>query len=325
MTTITSSLFVAPGHTGPLASTLPDYGGLFCSLGYETRSRAIAEAFARDHDPSLLSAAGFVKGHECRYEENRDFFESLGVAAPDIDDAAFAASFETWLRSLSDAPRLAVDISSMTRPRIAAIVETLVRTSPDVEIEMDLLYVPAKYEKPPAPVDASTALEPVIPWFAGWDADPSEPVCVIFGLGYEPERAAGAIDELDPLAAIPYFPVGLVDEFSSDVKAANAQVLGLPKVQAPVEYAVGDPFRTFVALEALVSQLEREESRPLLLPLGPKIFAAVAMAVSAQRQPPTPVWRVSPGPFDPPRDRQPEDLAVSLRLSTRPMVEWLDG
>jgi hypothetical protein len=139
-------------------------------------------------------------------------------------------------------------------------------------------------------------------------------------MGYEPERAAGAIDVLEPVRAIPFFPIGVDERFERDVEAANAQVLELPNVDSPHAYRIVEPFQCFATLESLISELVRAGHRPVVLPFGPKIFALASMLAAAVRSPVTPVWRVSGGVLDEPTDRQPEDIVVTLRVATRPIV-----
>jgi hypothetical protein len=146
---------------------------------------------------------------------------------------------------------------------------------------------------------------------------------IIFGLGYEPIRAAAAIDALEPELAVPFFPIGSDEAFIRDVEVANADILGLEKqgVTAPRRYRIEDPFTCFAELDALLSRyLEREGTRPLLLPLGPKIFALICLLAAAVHRPTVPVWRASPGRLEDPIDQLPEDTLVTLRVSASPIA-----
>jgi hypothetical protein len=315
------SLFVAPHPT----TTLDDlasrrYDALLCSHGYETRSRTIAERLGGEFE---LKAAGYCHGHQGAFEENRKVIDALGGEVLEFEES----EFEPWVRSWLSDDRLrsvAVDISSMSRPRIAAVVHA-VTNGPNTNLVVDFLYVPQRYSGAPVPVDATTALEPVTPAFAGWDADVERPLVMIFGLGFEPIRAAGAIDELEPTLSIPYFPRGADDSFIADVERANESVLRLQDVAPARSYELADPFRCFAELDAWVSHYQEEESRPLFLPLGPKIFALLCMLVAVAREPVTPVWRISPGPLEEAVDHQPEDMLVTVRVSPKPIVPDTDS
>ncbi len=319
--TVVKTLFVAPEATVALSDIgSRRYDATLCSLGYETRSRSAVEALG--DRCGRLSAVGFPHGHEVAYEENLAFFQRAEANVLELDDAGFESWIPSWLADhAGNGPRtLSIDVSSMTRPRIAAAVLALVESDGTDDTTIDFLYVPECYSPPPPPLDAVTALEPVIPRFAGWDAEVDEPTVVLFGMGYEPERAAGAIDVLEPLRAIPFFPVGVDQRFEHDVMEVNARVLQLPKVEAALPYRITEPFQIFATLDSVISELVRTDHRPVVLPLGPKIFALASMLAAAVRDPVTPVWRVSGGVLDEPADRQPEDILVTLRVSTRPIV-----
>lgn len=239
-----------------------------------------------------------------------------------FSDDEFVAWVPSWFgRFTADEPVcLAVDVSSMSRPRIGGVIHAIADIPPEHHVVVDLLYVPAQYRDPPPEIpEATEALAPVTPEFAGEPLDPESPMMLLFGLGYEPERAASAVDELAPQHAVPFFPIGTDDKFRKAVQAANADVLALKAVGKQVEYQVNDPFRCFSELEALVGYFLRDAQRPLLLPLGPKIFAAVCMLVAVSATPRVPVWRVSAGVFDDPEDREPENEMVTLRVSNRPI------
>jgi hypothetical protein len=187
--------------------------------------------------------------------------DDLGTDVQRKNDPEFVAWVPDWLaevgRSASDAGmHVAVDISSMSRPRIAGVVRALTNVPLGARVTIDFLYAPAAYEPAPTELpDATEALEPVTPAFAGAPADPAEPLVLVFGLGYEPERAASAMDEFAPERAVPFFPIGSDERFVADVKRSNADVLGLREVGSPVCYSIADPFRTLTNLEALVERL----------------------------------------------------------------------
>jgi hypothetical protein len=314
------------------ASSGRRYRALLCSVGYESRSRAIAEHL----HPSIEEITGveFLHGHNKIYEHNRAVLTSLDADVLRMGDDDFVTWVSSWLRRFAehDHVTVAVDVSSMSRPRIAGAVKAIAELPPTATMTVDFLYAPARYEPAPQNVpDATEALDPVISAFAGAPADPGEPLVLIFGLGYEPERAASAVDEFAPQLALPFFPIGSDRRFGEDVEKASSGVLALPDVGKPIYYAVNDPFRTFCDLEIIVEAIQSDErlspsreyddrrKRPLLLPLGPKIFAATCMLVATCVDPPVPVWRVSSGVFENPADREADGELVTLRVSTVPI------
>jgi hypothetical protein len=327
-------LYVAPTPPARLDSAACGryYRALLCSVGYESRSRAIAEHL----HPSVEEITGveFLHGHNKIYEDNRRVFDRLGADVRRMGDQDFVSWVRGWLGRFADHDdvTIAVDVSSMSRPRIAGAVMAIAELPQTATMTVDFLYAPARYEPAPESVpDATEALDPVIPAFAGAPADPGEPLVLIFGLGYEPERAASAVDEFAPQRAVPFFPIGSDPRFVEDIEKASSGVLALPDVGDPVCYAVNDPFRTFCDLEIIVEAIQSDgrlspsrehderRKRPLLLPLGPKIFAATCMLVANCVDPPVPVWRVSSGIFEDPDDREADGELVTLRVSTVPI------
>jgi hypothetical protein len=327
-------LYLAPVAPRPLAGAAVDrnYRSLLCSVGYESRSRAIAEQLHTVVED--LHGVEFHHHHNEVYEENRRRLDEIGAQVQRLDDEQFSPWVTRWLANLAgDGIHVGVDISSMSRPRIAGVIQAIMALPNGAQLTVDLLYTPAQYEPAPREMpDATEALDPVISAFAGAPADPQQPLVLIFGLGYEPERAASALDEFAPQGALPFFPVGRDQRFERDVQNANVSVLELSEVRDPVRYAIEDPFRTFCDLEVVVETIRagtpafsaeegtQRPARPLLLPLGPKIFAATCMLVAAAADPPVPVWRVSSGVFGEAQERHSDGSLVTLRVSTAPLA-----
>ena len=213
-----------------------------------------------------VHAAGFPHHHTPAYEKNQRYLASIDAKCVEVDDDEFFSWATQQL--LEPRRRVAIDISSMSRPRIAAVVQAL-RHSPNKEIVVDFLYVPQCYTGAPQALDIPTALEPVSPDFAGWYSNADSPLIVLFGLGFEPVRAAGAIDVLEPDMAIPFFPYGSEKEFLEAVQTANDTVLRLPTVETDRTVLHQQPVSCFAELDSLVSLYTESGSRPLLLPLGP--------------------------------------------------------
>lgn len=316
-----SRLFISPVESAEIDGVLPsrEYDALLASVGYEIRGRRVAQALGGTN--AFITGVEFTHGHDERYRENRRVFDDLESNVIRMADIEFGDWVSIWFEQLIAAGKrsFAVDVSSMSRPRIAGVVSALDRLAPEANIQLDFLYVPARFEAPPTPVDVTEALEPATTAFAGDPLPPNRRLLLVFGLGYEPEWAAAALDEFSPDRAIMFFPEGRDRRFADAVATANKPVFGLPNVHEPIHYAVEDPFRTFAQLEALVRDGFHNEMRPLLLPLGPKIFAAVCFLVAVTSPTAVPVWRVSSGSLGDPVGREADDRLVTLRVATRPL------
>ncbi len=270
------------------------YRGALASLGFEKRCRQIPEA---------LGMAGvaipFGDRQELDYADNVAYFESAGWEMPAIGENRYLDWVSDWLISQvveGERARLAVDVSSMSRRRIANVVEALFSLPSEVELEVDFLYTPAEYEsydQMRAPPIFSVA--PVSDFFAGWWSALDKPLFVIVGLGYELEMASGALDRLEPQGAQAFIPEGSDHRYLEAVREANQGIGDWVGVE-PDEtlYSVSDPFGCFQKLEARVARLSPDH-RVALVPLGPKIFALVATLTGALHESEAQVIRVSAG------------------------------
>lgn len=313
-------LFLEPVETISLDEEISrSYDSVIGSIGYEARGRRATRALSEVSQ--RIIGVEFLHAHNATYRENRAAFESFDAEIVRVSDTDFVGWIGDMLTraSASGESRFAIDISSMSRPRIAASVKALADLPDDADVVIDYVYVPSAFEPAPEMPDATEALEPAIPDFAGAPRDPNLPLSVLLGLGYEPERAAAALDELSPQHAIAFYPIGRDERFRGAVELANRDVLDLPLIEQLVPYHVTDPFRCFAELDAIVSKVLEAEMRPLLLPLGPKIFAAVCFVVSLAATESVPVWRVSAGIFAEPHNRHAHDHLVTLRVSTKPL------
>jgi hypothetical protein len=300
----------------------PRYDLALVSVGFEERSVAVPTSIA---PPGLGIGLEFADRHEDAYNDNYEAIAMRGyqILLPEPDIGSFVAQIGGWFESAAtrrpiseaDPFRVAVDISSMTRTRIAAIIEACYAQEIDAPALIDLLYAPATY-RPSSPPPASwVQATPVTEHFAGWDPDAAKPLLAVVGLGYEPNAAEGVVDYLTPDESVILIPRGRDPHYREDVESVNSEVLA--KANIRLEYAVEDPYRLMLELERLV--LARVgHSRILFVPLGPKIFAAACMLVAQRLHPMVSVWRFSAGVNDEPRPAVAAGPVCGIRLTTRP-------
>jgi hypothetical protein len=287
------------------------------SVGFEERSRAIPLSLKA---PLLGVGLTFPDRHDDTYAENVVAVRGQGYELwepdkkPSVMVGEIAAQFAraAGRRELTDSRplRVAVDISSMTRARIASIVQAAYALPTDQPAIVDLLYAPAEYRRSSAPVVSWVYADPVTEHFAGWYPD-----AAVVGLGYEPNAAEGMMDYLTPDESFMFVPNGRDQRYRTDVENVNAEVLR--KANTTLDYSVEHPYRLVLDLERLV--LARvHERRLLLVPLGPKIFAAACLVVAQRLHPLVSVWRFSAGPNDHPKPALAAGWVCGIRLSTRP-------
>jgi hypothetical protein len=284
---------------------LHNWDVLVAAVGYEHRSRHVPLAWAEGSRIRIASA--FDTHKVLSYDDN---WAALAERGFEIEEHS-EGEIRYWLyKRLLDVGtetntplRLAVDVSSFSRSRLAELVLAAAEFATTREVRIDFGYAPAVFI-PPA--EADTAIEilgPVTPEFAGWTNDPDTPTTCVLGLGYEPERAVGALEYLEPVGAWVFAPTGVDDRYDRSLEKANETVWDANPRPVRIVYSVDQPLWTFVQLESLVFGLKRV-TRPVLVPFGPKIFATLCLLAALTHQPETAVWRVSGGQSEQPADRK---------------------
>jgi hypothetical protein len=134
----------------------------------------------------------------------------------------------------------------------------------------------------------------------------------VVGLGYEQDKALGAVEHLQPGEVWVFAPHSAVEEYSVALKKANQVLLDTVPSSHRLVYEVGQPFDCFVTLESLVDRLA-EEANVILLPFGPKLFALCSLLV-AWLHSDVAVWRVSAGKGEMPQDRRASGYVYGLRV-----------
>jgi len=287
-----------------------------CSLGFETRARYIAEK----HTPeaNVRVALAFEDRQELAYAVNAEFLRNAGFQIyswPDDDFAdALAAVFESSRNSMSRSLHVCIDISSMSRSRVAACVVALQRIAFGIDtVDVDFVYTVAAYSPPPEDDVPPVHTGPVCEEFAGW-VDPEKPTSLVLGLGYEVDRALGAFDLLEPADVWTFIPQGVSHEYDTALEGANSGLLKLVRDDAhKIYYSVERPVETFIKLESFVHGISAV-ARPVIVPFGPKIFALVSLLVACAN-PSAAIWRISFGHHERAVDRFPNGMVTGIRAS----------
>ena len=104
------------------------YDCLIAAIGYESRAKHFAE-LTRPNARSQI-AIGFTNRRVLSYQDNLDWYSKAKFAVEEPDDAAFSSVVDIAIRKASpatDGPEamICIDISSLTRYRIAEIINAL--------------------------------------------------------------------------------------------------------------------------------------------------------------------------------------------------------
>jgi hypothetical protein len=288
---------------------------LVASLGYETRCSFAARKYFALCKRGI--AVAFQERQVGSYAINRSFYTEHRFAVHEFGGggdfiSVFAASVQREVEDAGAQPRILVDISCMSRPMIASVVVALGRVLAENGIEITFVYCPAKFTRPELLYNPVTVSEPVIPELAGWSIQPERSVAAILGLGFEHDQALGALEYLEPATAWAFVPFGEDPRFDAEVAKANADLLEPLPRERIVRYNVHDPYRCFVELESLTFGV-MADTRPIIVPFGPKMFALISVLIGIIHSPDVTVWRVSGDQSGSPADREASGTIVPLR------------
>ena len=285
-------------HSPNTVAELEEYDFFVAGLGYESRCIHAAQINAGRYTKGI--AVSFPDRQVLSFEENKRWFIASGFTLVSRVEDAVAALMD------AGAVRILIDISSMSRPMMAALVRSLA-VDFDTEMRVDFLYSPACYSIPGKGGKLQTSSGPVSPSYAGWTDEPELPLCAFIGLGYEADRALGVLEYLEPSAAWIFVPTSSDEpleqkKYDEAIQNNNSVLKNLIPDEQYIPYDVSRPFDVFVQLEAMVYGV-LGRSRPLIAPFGPKLFALASILVGEIYHPSVTIWRISAG-----RDGEPKDL-----------------
>jgi hypothetical protein len=293
------------------------YDLIYAVLGYEARARYAMEQLRPKGSEKV--AWGFGVQEEMAYQENLRFFKKQGFDCTPISENAHALQFSNVLSDIrstrTENVGVLVDISSATRRRLAEVMWELACHSAQKSISADFLYTLAQFQRPSKRNTRNSDAGPVSSAFAGWWSEPERPIAAVVGLGYEEDKALGMVEHLQAPDVWTFEPRSLVSEYTAALELANKRLIELVPEAHHLSYSVEQPYQTFLALESLVDGLSRDWNT-ILVPFGPKIFTLISMLVALRRQG-LPVWRVSAGVLQRPRDAKAAGPIYGLRVIFR--------
>jgi hypothetical protein len=290
-----------------------EYDLAIATLGYESRSSYLARRLSPRAD--LRVAAGFEDRHVLNYQGNRDWYIKSGYTVKDVDDAKYRSWCEEVVSQANPkrggTARIWVDISSTSRLRLAVMLEVM--RSIGFPIVVDFFYAVAKFTRPNSSFAPNSHVGPVTKMFAGW-SDPSRQAVAIVGLGYEQNKALGAVEHIQATDVWTFIPHSEVHEYVDALIEANSILLERIPNRRQVEYIVERPFDCFVVLESLVNRIAETEV-PVLFPFGPKIFSLCALLVGCVHGTRVAVWRVSSERYEDAVDREASGSFCAMRVA----------
>lgn len=285
------------------------------ALGFEQRSSHLANSLLVQ--PKTRIAVPFSTDRIHSYADNLKKLVALGYTIEEVEDADFV----TWWISLLEASsrtssagtlKICIDISSLTRRRLAFIIEGLSRANVECTLVVDFSYTVAEFSPPPPASESATICGPVSSYLAGWPDDPDKPVAAIIGLGYEYEKAIGALEYLEPTTRILVKPISKDERFDEEVDKANSEILSSGRREV-FSYPISSPTQCIELLDALSFRL-RNDHRVVAIPFGPKMFALCSMLIACRYYPEIGIWRISADSERDARDQRASDQTVGLQV-----------
>ncbi|EPJ42957.1 MAG: hypothetical protein OFPII_44270 [Osedax symbiont Rs1] len=261
-------------------------------LGYESRSTHV---FKKNHQKcNRCIVLGYdTNTDKFNYKKNKQIFLNQNCNIIEDNDDKTSTDFISILNELNftDPINILIDITVMTRHRLAFIIWNILEKLPKGSI-VDIKYSLSKYISPPQESTPVKKIGEIIKPLTGGLGDLSKPSVLVMGLGYEKNKALGVANYLDLGNVFIFIPKSPQNDFEAQVVQQNEDLLSTLPENHIFKYDVKSPYSTYLDLKSLITGLSIT-SRPLLLPLGPKILAAISVVLGKELSPSLPVWRVS--------------------------------
>jgi len=289
------------------------YDCFVATTGFESR----APYFARVRNIQAVRkvAPAFSERHVLAFQQNRRWFMDAGFEVEEVRDQTFPEWMSSLVASLAPCEgqplRVCVDISSLSRFRLATMIDAVRGLTSRFSVEVDFAYSVAAFSPPPKEAEPNVAFGPVVPGFAGWSCRPEDPTSVVVGVGFERDKALGAIEHINPAEVWSFKPADRHRGYSRAVEKANEELWNWIQPNRQFTYSVYDPFECLSRLESLSSGVIRSR-KLVLLPFGPKVFALSCLLVACIHSE-IGVWRVSSEQQEQAVDRKPNHKLVGLR------------
>jgi hypothetical protein len=189
---------------------------------------------------------------------------------------------KAWLNDRSNLPKsVLIDVSCMSRPAMAQVFAAISDSAKPKGLSVTVTYSIAEYTSPPTHLPPNEDISPVSEAFAGWPSYPGAVTTLILGVGYEQDKAQGALEYFDPSDYWLFVPRSPIHEYDLAVLQNNENlVASAQRQQRLYDYSVMDPSHTFGVLASVVSGMIGR-ANPVILPFGPKIFFALSLLVAS--------------------------------------------
>ncbi|QYJ78335.1 hypothetical protein [Shewanella acanthi] len=224
--------------------------------------------------------------------ENNKLDENKFILVNDYDESNLKEKIKKVISdSIKEDFNICIDISLISRKTFSEIISTLAIICINKKLIIEIVYSLAKYSPPAKGRFYNNLVKPVSNFFRGWALKPGMPVMTIVGIGYERDKAIGAIEYLESSKTMLYIPDSIENAYKTDVLDQNSNIISSVSTESLIDYTVERPSEIIYSLDTLISS-HKNRFKTVLLPFGPKIFFAASL-ISAIAHPETSVWYVS--------------------------------
>lgn len=287
--------------------------GIF-GLGYESRS---IDCFCKIKSTCNKSIAlGYTYWNdEFDYLKNKAEYENNNCKVIEINENDIRENLEKSLYEEIKAinGRIFIDISVMTRHRLSELLWFMFdELNPGTSIIV--AYSIAEYVEPPNQNYPVKFFGSIIEKYQPLTGRLNLQQVVIIGLGYEKDKALGAIGHLDPENVIFLIPTNDdAPDFGKQIHQNNKQLFDNYAKSESLTYDVLKPYSTYFELKSLILGL-KNDYRVLLIPLGPKILAVICLIIAREFFPDINIWRVSSQQYEKPLNREPSGKYSYIKI-----------
>lgn len=256
-------------------------------LGYEHRSIEILRRFP-DRASCRLVFFDYCSSRLHSYDSNVMEVENLSMARKSVPSE--------FLESIRDAvgsgtSLVEIDVTSFDRHLLARTLQEIFSLGAIVK-KVRIAYFPRVYKDPSDQLENVVSFGPISSAFIGEASFSRENLSLIVGAGFEYGRIVGAMDMLEPERTYCLFPKSSDGRFEAAIFRNNLDFSFLENKDLLQPYFLERPDSLYFELRRLV-EFELRERNVLLLPLGPKLFAAISLVVAILLHPAVMVWRHS--------------------------------
>ena len=295
------------------SSTITQYDLGIVGLGYESRAITTCNKF-KDNIENIIAIGYKEHALAFSYTDNLEFYNSLNVNVIEESDFDLFQKLNTIInKDWLDKPiNCLLDITVMSRTRLATILMFLMENLKK-DSTIKICYELAEYTDAPKEISPIRKIGPIIESLSGSLGDIALPSSMIIGLGYEMGKAIGISNYLDTEQQYILIPQALDKRFELLINENNKTLIDSIPNNHIFNYDVCELYKSYLNLRELFVAIT-EISRPIVVPLGPKILSALCVIISKEMDYTLPVWRVSSEHNEEPVDRKSSGNMYELNL-----------